>query len=193
MLAVRAHWAAANTPGGLSTFYFGGDHDAHYYRESVAFLMNAIKYYLQSTTSVVIDPIVQTITPATGAITAEETDSEAMSVTGTHTDGKVVPNASQALLQWRTGVYRAGRQVRGRTFVPGISDDLVTAGELPSATVSAFQTAQSDFLDSAGDFGVWSRPVAADPDHDQVARAGAFTPVSGGTTWSELAVLRSRR
>ena len=95
--------------------------------------------------------------------------------------GTAVPNASMVLTRWRTGVFTGGRELRGRTFLPGAniagSDD---DGNINSASLAVFNAAAATLI-STSDFAIWGSTTAH-----------AATVVSG-TTWSEFAVLRSRR
>ena len=82
--------------------------------------------------------------------------------------------------------YVAGRLLQGRTFIPGISSGQLDGGQLSSACVTAFSTAQSTFLASIpADMVIWHRPKGVTP--------GTYFAVDSGATWNELAVQRRRR
>ena len=96
-----------------------------------------------------------------------------------------VSNASMVLFQWRTGVYRNGREVRGRTFIPGLATNRTLGGELdPAARVRLRAAAQTELAET-GALGIWSRPRESAP--------GEFYEVTNAGVWNELAVLRGRR
>jgi hypothetical protein len=92
-----------------------------------------------------------------------------------------LPIASQGLIQWRTGTYLGGREIRGRTFVPGLTSGANDDGRVAASTVT--------FLEGAGELllaqpvvpVVWSRK------HQN------SIPISGVTVWSQFAMLTSRR
>jgi hypothetical protein len=95
--------------------------------------------------------------------------------------------ATQGLLRWGTGVIRNGREVRGRTYLPGFTEaDNVNGAPAPSA-ITVMQAAVAGFLPATGAVMViWARPS---PD----LTTGQFAPVQGGSPWNRWAVLRSRR
>lgn len=93
-----------------------------------------------------------------------------------------LPIAAQALCQWRTGVYLAGREVRGRTFIPGLTSGANDDGMLLQANRNLIDSAALTYVGASGCTPVvWSR-----------ARAQAI-PISGGFAWSQFAMLTSRR
>jgi hypothetical protein len=122
------------------------------------------------------------IDPATGDITQMHTVAEVnVPMSGS---GDALPPSNQMLIRWRTGFYQAGREVRGRTFVPGLRETTVTAGIIPPATVSGFDSAFNAWLTAltAGrKLVIWS------------PTAGTATDVNLAQTWNEIAILRSRR
>ena len=94
-----------------------------------------------------------------------------------------MPAATQGLIQLRTGTYVGGREIRGRLFVPSPCED--TGHATPSA---AYQTLvngafQDLIVDSStsGPWRVWSRKNLQS------------AVVTTANTWSQWAVLRSRR
>lgn len=96
--------------------------------------------------------------------------------------GVVLPYICQGLIRLRTGVYDGGREIRGRIFVPGLTEELSVDGNPSSALVSDYNTKMADFITAtAGTFAVWSK------------KAGATAIVTGGTLWNQWAFLRSRR
>lgn len=137
---------------------------------------------------------VDSINEATGALV---TSTSVTPLTGTGgTVGPVLPFAAQGLARWRTNGIVAGRRVRGRTFIPGITELGVDNGVLLASTISNINTQGQAMIDSLNSIAVvWSRPVAANPTATPpvVARSGTMHPVVGVDTWNQLAVLRSRR
>jgi hypothetical protein len=120
-------------------------------------------------------------------------------VTGTWASGSDVEHIGSAsgaysapvgaAISWRTGVFLAGRELRGRTFIVPCSSEVFTGtGQLSSGAVGELMTAAA-FLVSTGagfdpDMRVWHRPVAAD---------GTSRTILSASVSAKAAVLRSRR
>lgn len=133
---------------------------------------------------------VEEFDPANGQVSALHSTDPVNGV-GTQA-GERMPFAIQGLVRWRTGVFVDGREVRGRTFIPGLTQDMNDNGTLLPAV-------QSDIAADAGTLaallGVWSRPIEPDPDADPpiAGRPGQIIPVSASSVWNQFAILRSRR
>lgn len=98
--------------------------------------------------------------------------------------GDMVTRASQILISWRTGVFLAGRELRGKTFVPAVVSSTIDGdGGVESAVVVQFLGYADALLTTPGhpNLQVWSR------------KNGTVTPVSSVQVSTEWAVLRSRR
>lgn len=92
------------------------------------------------------------------------------------------PWATQGLVRLRSGVYVAGREVRGRIFIPGPTYVQSSGGQPSSTYRTAIDAAMTTLLASANsELMVYSRKH-----RDAV-------PVLSATTWNQWAVLRSRR
>ena len=104
-------------------------------------------------------------------------------VTGTGTSvADMLPIANQGLIRWLTNVFVGGRQVRGRTFVPGQTETSSGAG-IPTATWLGTVAPLAVTLAATGppSLVVWSETHAS-------AQA-----VASSSVWTQWAVLRSRR
>jgi hypothetical protein len=108
------------------------------------------------------------------------------------------PQVVQVLIRWMTGFYVDGRQLAGRTFIPGLNIAGVASSGLPGSgftTVGAAAATALLVTPSTTKFVIWHRP--------QPARtvAGVTRPASPGVTGvaiagsvsPKFAVLRSRR
>lgn len=95
---------------------------------------------------------------------------------------EILPFTNQAVVRLLTGTFIGGRQLRGRIFVPGLTEAASVAGSLAAAS-SATITAAAGVLNSGTTppLAVWSKVNAT------------VVPVSGVSTWSQFGVLRSRR
>ena len=98
------------------------------------------------------------------------------------TGGDILPFATQELMRLLTGSFLNGRQLRGRIFIPGLTETASVAG-VPAVATLAAHVAAANTMAAATDprLAVWSRVNAA---------ASAVASVTGLTQW---AVLRSRR
>jgi hypothetical protein len=98
--------------------------------------------------------------------------------------GEALPWSTQGLIQWRTGNFQGGREVRGKTFIPAPPDEYNNEGSPNAAYLAALQSAADGLIsagNSAGGLVIYS------PTHQLIAS------VSAGVPWSKWAVLRSRR
>lgn len=88
----------------------------------------------------------------------------------------------QGVIQWRTGVYAGGREVRGRTFVPCHLTGNNNGGVPSTAYKNGLNAAAATIIaDVNADLVIWSKTKALS------------SSVLSGNTWGQWAVLRSRR
>ena len=92
------------------------------------------------------------------------------------------PYANQGLIQWRTGSYTGGRELRGRTFIPGLASNAVLNGVWSGPVVAGMQAA-ADTLVENGEAGL----AVFSPTKSGIAS------VQSATARNLVAVLRSRR
>lgn len=95
-----------------------------------------------------------------------------------------LPPMTQGLLRFRTGVFRDGREVRGRIFIPGPTEE---GNDIAKPTSSYRTTLASAGANLGSSQVVYSRPTSPE------AGDGGFELVSGRSVWEKWAVLRSRR
>lgn len=94
----------------------------------------------------------------------------------------LLPRTTQALVRWRTGVYSNGREIRGRTFIPGLTQVANNQGRPASGITSTLTTAANALISDVDSvFGVYSK------------RNGALAVVNAASVWNEFAELRTRR
>lgn len=132
-----------------------------------------------------IDTEGRSIAPSTGKTTGVWQHPQALTGNGGVGVGGPVGNASMVLFQWRTGVYLNGREVRGRTFVPGLSFERTVGGELSPTARNGLKNAALTHLVDPSILQIWSRPRGTTP--------GTVHDVTNAGVWNELAVLRGRR
>ena len=127
-------------------------------------------------------PEVELVDIATGQVTDSfAITPETVDFTGT---GEVLPYATQGLLRLRTNTFINGRRVRGRIFIPGVTEFMNTGGTVILATQTLFQDAGNLLLTSASGAGGL---VVYSPTHREAA------PVASCAPWDQWAVQRSRR
>jgi hypothetical protein len=184
VLRTTTVWTTAQGSPYFTTLHYGGlaQADADAALDATADLWEAIDTEMFAGIQWSVENDVPSIDPVTG-------DTIGM-FTGTGRTGfgqgagEVLPWATQGLFRWRTGVYLGGREIRGRSFIPGLRETSNTEGSPTPSMVTGLNTVLSTWLGGlpAGrKLTVWSR-----------AR-GEAVDVNSGTMWSEWATLRSRR
>jgi len=129
--------------------------------------------------SIKIDPFVQRFDASTGTIDdIFGVSQDAISVT---LAGTMLPVATQGRIDLRTGYFPAGREVKGRIFIPACDESRNDSGQPSTALTNNFQTWINTLLAASPALVVYSRK------HHLVA------DVTAGAPWNEWAVLRSRR
>lgn len=116
---------------------------------------------------------------STTGLTTGTTDGGADQVTVGTSGGEVLPFTTQLLVRWRTGVYFGGRELRGRTFIPGYTEADSDAGVVNS-------TVRSEALAAGAILGPNALAVYSPTKHE-------WASVSRCEVWDQWASLRSRR
>lgn len=172
----------AGTPW-YSNFYFDDDGTAAgvYQTKVLAFWTALVPGHMRSgITATMVNPI--PIMTAAGSIVSVVTGA------GGSTNGSQsvdpLPPATQALLRLHTGVFEGGREIRGRVFVPGLTEADNSSAGVSSTLLADMSAAAASLQGSSGANGawvVWSKKNAS---------WAAITSWSG---WNQFAVMRSRR
>lgn len=190
IMRVTARWSGFVGSPGYSNFHFaaGGGFisDAQQVADRVQSAITELATRLPSGVTVTVQPEVPVIDSDTGLTTDFQTIDPDPGVVGTSSGGYSA--ASGAVVNWRTNDLRAGRRIRGRTFIVPLGG---TCYEDDGSLTTATLTQLRDFADTlvGGDldseFGVWSRPTGGS--------GGVFATAVGYTIPDMSAVLRSRR
>lgn len=190
---ITIDWKSAGSPGGTSVLHFLGSGSAADQRAALGASLELIELVLAVSTQWAIAEEGREFDSATGTLTGVWADSLPTSGSGT-VSGDPVPNASQALLRLTTNTITDGRLLKGRVFIPGLSQFAINAGEPSGDVLSAFGSAFAGLV-ALDEWGVWQRPRAAKPEAEPpvAARAGAFATIISTSAWNEMAVLRRRR
>jgi hypothetical protein len=189
--------------GGIQQFYFdlAGGTAAQACTAAKTF-WSAFAASVGSATTFATNAAVEVIQDTDGAIVGVSTTTAG---TTTGTGGtEVLPMATQGLVQWRTGVYSDGREIRGRTNIPAMLEAGSSAGVPTSATQTAIAAAGAALIaDANSSLVVYRRPRLARPQVGnpgdpwylpaQTARDGEFAAVSTATASTKWAILRGRR
>ena len=189
--------------GGIQQFYLdtaGGS--ASQAAAAVKTFWSAHTGFLQTGNVIDVQAGVELVDDTDGRVTGiVSTTGQTSSTTG---GSEALSPATQGLIQWRTGVFTDGREIRGRTFLPAMMESLNTTGAPAASLVTAVNTAAAALIaDASSTLVVWQRPRKARPQvgmpgdpwflKQQSQRVGSHANVSTGTMWAQWAVLRSRR
>lgn len=166
----------------VSTMYFGtGLYVLDDALSAVGDFWTGVKGQMSTASSITVSGSADVIDDATGDLVGVESGTPPGTMIG-GSSGDPCPPATQALIQWQTSTVVAGRVLRGRTFIPNITENDATGGKPSNDLKSAYLSAAQALIDDVGsEFRIWSRA------HGQSALA------TGRSVWSEFAVLRSRR
>ena len=180
----RVKTSLVGGPGGdqLTTMFFRDDGvlTAQHAADAVRLFWNQVQPDISSAYTAHILSEVDRVDVATGQPTDAVNTTTLPVVMGDA--GDPLPWQTQGLVEYTTGIYLAGRQVRGKTFIPGPTETRNTAGVPVASYITDGNSAISTLVgDVLSDFGVYSR------------KHRAFVTVTGGSTWPKWSVLRSRR
>lgn len=192
LIRVRAH---VQGPAGasLSTLYFKSPAaaDVAHCQEAAARVrafFNAMNSSLASGTTTTFESSCDILTAETGELTGRVPVTAPTLTAGTAT-GDILPGRMQYLFKQSTGVFINGREVQGRSFVPGTTEGLNAAGGLvASGTVTTGSTAFGLLgvtITVAVSNVVWHRP--------QNGAGGLAVDVAGWSLSQHYGQMRKRR
>ena len=146
----------AGAPWYNNLHFEGGTPEGATYGPDVAAFWDACASQMDSEVSWVIEPTYTVIETDTGLIT-DIGDWAGDSGVGL-VAGEALPWACQAIINWRTNLYIAGRELRGKTFVPALQQNANNNGVLVSTAQTDIQGAADGLIsDSNGAFCIYSR------------------------------------
>lgn len=183
MLRVQTTWTGPSGGPFYTLMHFDGDTSGEAEPAATAVLnfWTAMQAAISSQVTRHVEEEVLRIDPATGNVTAVFTGAARPFTAGGAT-GSPLPWHTQGLMRWRTGVFIAGRELRGRTFIPGLTEDANDNGRPNSSMVTSANNAAATLIGAAtADLTIWS------PTH------GVEHTAASGTLWNEWGLLRSRR
>ena len=183
MFRVRVNWTGVSSPL-VSTFNFLPNTidlaGANACGDAVATFMNSVRAAVGIAFSYVVNQQVDVISNA-GVKTGQFNGHVFGTAAGTAA-GDPLPQQTQGLINWHTLSFVAGREIRGRTFIPGPSESDSSAGIPTAAYQLILQNAANALVaESTANLFVWSKKLAT------IAEASSASVAPG---WR---VLRSRR
>lgn len=177
-------WTTSSGAGKVSVFMFDLAAAVGAQRLALNTFLSAVDGSLDNSITWSIRQTGRELSDTTGGLTGAWSTGLVYSGVGNNATESVA-DATQVLFQWQTGVIVNGRFVRGRTFIPGLTNSLLQNGNLVASQAAAFAALGQTFVNDAANFGVWHRPSSTG--------LGQFVNANTATVWSELAVLRRRR
>lgn len=187
---VTSVWTGFSGAPGYTNFYFLGNAEvggiaANF---SVRMFWQEIRDRIPAGVTIATEAEHANIDETTGEVISYYTPEHegAMSVAGSAAGGYSAP--SGAVVGWNTDTVRAGRRVRGRTFIVPLGGNAYQSdGTLNPGVQTAIQGAANDLIASTvgNELVVWARPVNG--------AGGVAAPVVSARVPDMGAVLRSRR
>ena len=178
---IRANYTGIPGLPGLSQFYVHaeGSPGEEASADSVLDFFGAIEGSLSDQLTIFVDGNVDHVDSTTGDTVSVVNSGGGGTQTGANS-ADLLPTATQLLVQWRTAVFFGGRELRGRTFIPGwcVTEN---DGGVPSAGAISLVHGAATTL-----FGDINQCVYSPTKHE-------FADVNSATVWGEWSVLRSRR
>ena len=177
-------WTLPSGTGHATVMYFDSAQPVATQRSQLGTFWNSIRAFQATTAVYSIRSSGRTLESTTGSLTGAWTEPTVFTAAGS-AGTLPVPDASQALIQWRTPLIVNGRFLRGRTFIPSLGSGHMAAGNVLPASAASIQTIAATLAAASGGLRIWHRPGPAGP--------GADFQVGSVTVWPEFAVLRRRR
>lgn len=154
--------------------------DAHDFHVAVATFWNSVRTVIVNDLSYVVVPVVDVI-DNDGNITGRVSASNTAAAAGTVTT-EASPYQTQGLVSWSTGSFVEGREIVGRTFIPGVPEAFSNDSAPDSSWITTVQNAANAYV------GTTTCHVAVlSRQHHQI------TSIIGATARNQWKVLRSRR
>lgn len=184
MREILVDWTTPAGGGKVSVFYFGEATAASAQRAALGTMLGTIDAEMTNDVTWRVRTDGRMVDEATGQLTSLWSESTAQNGTGA-SPLPSLPDASQVLVRWLTSSVVSGRLVRGRTFLPGLTANTLSDGNVGSSLVTIITNAAQALVAANVGLGVWHRPGPSGP--------GQLLPVTSAGCWNEYAVLRRRR
>lgn len=146
----------AGAPWYSNMFFEGGTPEGEAYGEDVQNFWTGVASQMITAVTWEIEPTYTVFEASTGLIT--DVGGWAGDAGAGLVSGEGLPYAVQAIVNWHTSVYVAGRELRGRTFIPGLTVTANDQGTLLESAQADIQTAASGLISgSSGAMTIFSR------------------------------------
>jgi len=147
---------------------------------AVASYHGALDAYQDSGISWTLDQQVVEMDHVTGNATGSYAVTAATATGGVATES--LPFAAQAVIRLRTGVYTNGREVRGRTYLPGLTEAANDDGKVSATYITNLNVVANGLRnDATCEWAIWSRIN------------GTVSEITSVSTWDQFGIMRSRR
>jgi hypothetical protein len=130
--------------------------------------------------SMLVEPLVYVIDVASGLAIANAPVTSSVETGGVSSDN--MPGYVQGLVAWHTGIFIAGRELIGKTFLPGVTEGDNSNSAPTGAYLTDMGSAASTLVASSP-----ANPVVYSRVHH------TFAPIAAGAVDTQWAILRSRR
>lgn len=159
MLRVRVNWTGPSAPLVSTHYFFAATEDAAAATSAhiaVATFWFAVRAHISTGFSYTVSPLVDRLT-VTGEIIGRLVAANAASSSGTNA-GDALPPQNQGVVTWHSGIFVAGVEIRGRTFIPGPTETDNSGGNPVSAYNSDIAAAAAAMIADANTaLSVWSK------------------------------------
>lgn len=197
ILRVKLRWTGLPGGSGYSMFHMrdfsAGEPtvaDANAAMARIQSFAGAIKGLLPPVIKLDVESEVEVLEETNGTMTNVLGGTPLVQQLGTASTTAGFSAPSGAVISWSTPGVRAGRRVRGRTFIVPMSNEAYDVdGSLKTSPLATLNSAATALRDAAlqPDLGIWARPTAPG------ASDGIWYAVTGHRVPDMAAVLRSRR
>lgn len=187
-------WTGAQGAGMFNVMHFTDQAPTQDILDALEAYLTASRSAWATGVSAQVQGTMRVIDPVTGGLQGFESGTAPAAVTGNGagSGSGVAADATQVVMQWRTGYIRpavggtGGRELRGRSFLPGINRISLSGGNVGNTAITQYEAGAAALLIADVGFGVWGRPRGGAAD-------GILMPVTAYSVWAEAGVLRRRR
>lgn len=187
IVRMTSRWDGFLGSPGYSNFYVESDGNAPASAQTLSDALYAfwqtVNGLLPSEVDITVLPTWQELNDANGQIIAEGTVGTPAAVTTGNNAGGYAAN-SGILVEWLTGVFISGHQLKGRTYLVPMIGGFDTDGTIGAAVSATINGAGQDLLDADVINVVWHRPVSG--------AGGSSEVITSPRVSDTAAVLRSR-
>jgi len=186
MYRVQSFFTGSPVADGANALYFDAAEGTPGQAQSAAvFFWTGVKGLMSQFQHVIVDGTVDLVDEATGTL-IDSTTGASENLVGIQTAAGLPP-ATQALMRLNTSAVVAGRRLKGRFFIPGLTEDSNGAdGQIIAIHTAALEDLGEALITGADhQLVVWHRPVDG--------AGGSKAPVESVNVPGQWGVLRKRR